>query len=273
MKKISALFLCVFMLLFAVYGAEAADLQTITVSNAREFLEALGSNRIIEMDYTGDYNLSEWEFSDDLKLAEGVRWSGVFDGAELVLSGIENLTISGEGPEGANSHIIVNPRYAFVMKFENCSDIVIEGPMVGHSEGGSCEGGVFSFTDSSRITISYTEMYGCGTEGLTLSNVSGMKVTHSNIYNCTYYIMTVTGGKNIAFEDCMFMHNQEFTLVNVSGTKNMSFSDCYFNDNQGKMFDVQNTTISVSNSSFNRNKTDSPIHGSNNVKFTDCEFN
>ena len=89
------IFLCIFMLLFTVDGTEAADLRTITVSNAREFLEALGSNRIIEMDYTGDYNLSEWEFSDDLKLAEGVRWSGVFDGAELVLSGIKNLTING----------------------------------------------------------------------------------------------------------------------------------------------------------------------------------
>ena len=275
------IFLCIFMLLFTAGGTEAADfrtitganLPTITVSNAKEFLEALGSNRIIDMDYTGDYNLSEWEFSDDLKLAEGVRWSGVFDGAELVLSGIKNLTIKGGGPDGANSQITVNPRYAYVMKFENCSDIVIDGPMVGHSEDGDCEGGVFSFTDSSRITIQYTEMYGSGTEGLTLSNVSDMKVKSSNIYNCTYHIMTVNGGENIAFEDNMFMFNQEFTLVNVSRTKNMSFSNCYFNDNQGEMFDVQNTTISVSNSSFNRNKTDSPIQGNSNVKFTDCEFN
>ena len=253
-------------------AAEAA-VQTIVVSNAREFLEALGSDRIIDMDYTGDYNLSEWEFSDDLKLPEGVRWSGVFDGAELILSGIRNLKIEGGGPDGANSRITVNPRYAFVMKFEYCSDIVINGPSVGHTVGGSCEGGVFGFTDSSRITINYTNMYGCGTEGLTLSNVSDMKVADSVISSCTYYIMTANGGENIAFEDCMFVSNQEFTLVNVTGTRNMSFTNCAFNDNRGEMFDVKDTTVSVSDSSFNRNNTDSPIQGSRNVEFVNCKFN
>ena len=252
-------------------SAEAA-VQTIEVSNAREFLEALGSNRIIEMDYSGDYNLSKWEFSDDLTLPAGVRWEGVFDGAELVLSGINNLTINGGGPDGANSRIIVDPRYAFVMKFENCSDIVINGPWAGHSVGGSCEGGVFGFTDSSRITISYTEMYGCGTEGLTLSNVSDMKVAHSVISNCTYYIMTVTGGANISFENCMFAHNQEYTLVNVSGTRNMSFTDCDFYSNRGEMFNVNSTTVTVSNSLFNRNVTGYPIQDSLNVEFKNCEF-
>ena len=251
--------------------AESA-VQTIVVSNAKEFIEALGSNRIIDMDYSGDYNLSKWEFSDDLELPEGVRWSPVFDGAELVISGINNLTINGGGPDGANSRIIVDPRYAFVMKFEYCSDIVIDGPTAMHSVGGSCEGGVFGFSDSSRITISYTEMYGSGTEGLTLSNVSDMKVKDSVISNCTYYIMTITGGENIAFENCIFAHNQEFTLVNVSGTKNASFTNCAFNNNRGEMFDVKDTTITVSNSSFSRNNTDSPIQHSRNVEFINCEF-
>ena len=251
-----------------------AGVQTINVTDAREFIEALGSNRIIDMDYSGDYNLSRWEFSDDLKLQEGVRWSGVFDGGELVLSGIENLTILGGGPDGANSHIIVDPRYAFVLKFENCRDIVIDGPWARHSEGGSCEGGVFGFTDSSRITIRYTEMYGCGTEGLMLSNVSGMKIENSVISQCTYYIMSAMGGENISFEDCMFTSNEEFTLVNVTGTRNLSFENCWFNDNRGRqMFDVNGTTITVSNSSFNRNITNSPIRGSANVEFINCEFN
>ena len=253
-------------------SSEAA-VQTISVSNAREFIEALGSNRVIEMDYTGDYNLSEWEFSDDLKLPAGVRWSGVFDGAELVVNGVKNLKISGGGPEGAKAYITVNPRYAFVLNFENCSDVVLEDISAEHSEGGYCAGGVFSFTDSSRITVANVRMSGCGTEGLTLSNVSGMKVTDSSIVDCTYFIMTVTGGENIAFDDCMFMDNREFTLVNVSGTRNISFSNCYFNDNQGQMFDVNGTNVSVSNSSFNRNRTGSPIQRSSNVKFTNCEFN
>ena len=85
--------------------------------------------------------------------------------------------------------------------------------------------------------------------------------------------MTVAGGENIAFEDCMFMDNKEFTLVNVSGTRNMSFTSCYFNDNQGQMFEVDGTTVSVTDSSFNRNKAGSAIQDSVNVKFVNCEFN
>ena len=250
--------------------AAGAEVQTIAVSNALEFLKALGSDRIIEMDYTGDYNLSG--LHNAAQLAEGVSWSSVYDGTELVLSGIKNLTIRGGGEEGAKAHIIVDPRYAFVMKFENCSDIVLDEIKAGHSEGGYCEGGVFSFADSSRITLNWVTMYGCGTEGLALSNVSGMKVTDSSIYDCTYYIMSVSEGENIAFNDCMFMDNKQFTLVNVTGTKNMTFTKCAFNDNQGQMFDVRDTTISVSNSSFNRNDTDYPIQDSSNVKFAGCRF-
>ena len=252
--------------------AMSAEVQTIEVSNAREFLEALGSDRIIEMDYTGDYNLSQLN-RNAISLAKGVSWSDVFDGAELVLNGIKNLTIRGGGPEGTRAEIIIDPRYAFVMTFENCSDIVLEEIRAGHSKAGECEGGVFRFTDSSRITINWTSMYGCGTEGLVLSNTSGVKVTDSSIVDCTYYIMTVTGGRNIAFEDCMFMDNKEYTLVNVSGTRDMSFKSCYFNDNQGKMFEIEGTTISVTDSSFNRNKNTPAIQDSVNVKFVNCEFN
>jgi len=255
-----------------VTKTRTANANTIKVSNAKEFVEALGSNRAIEMDCYGDYNLSEISHNG-LKLQEGIWWSSVFDGIELVVSEIENLTISGNGPEGARAEIIVNPRYAFVMKFEDCSNIVLEEISAGHSEGGECEGGVFSFTDSSQIAMNRVRMYGCGTEGLTLSNVSGMEVTDSGIYNCTDSIMTVTGGENISFEDCMFSDNGGYTLVNVSGTGNMSFMNCYFNDNRGQMFGVNNTTIFVLHSSFNRNNTDYPIDSSRNVKFTNSVFN
>jgi hypothetical protein len=33
------------------------EVKTRTASNSREFLKTLGSNRLIEMDYTGEYNI------------------------------------------------------------------------------------------------------------------------------------------------------------------------------------------------------------------------
>ncbi|MCL2029152.1 MAG: right-handed parallel beta-helix repeat-containing protein [Deltaproteobacteria bacterium] len=277
----------------AVLCAAADANVTIRVSDSREFLEALGSDRVIEM-APGIYNLSEWDpilnnqpeqappypklgRDGAPKLANGVSWSEVFDGGELVLDGIKNLTIRGPwaadyddslGREG----IVVDPRYAFVLKFVNCSDIVIEGLIAAHSEGGFCDGGVFGFENSSRITITGTQMFGSGTYGLELRDVSDMKVAESQIYECTYGIMTVRGGENISFERCTFATNREYTLVGVSGTKNMSFSNCGFFGNSGNMFGVQDTTISVSNTAFAANETEFPIQDSPNVSFSDCEF-
>jgi hypothetical protein len=266
------------------------QVQTIEVSNGREFLEALGSNRIIIMDYNGDYNLSRWDpilnsMSEQAppypnltnegnpKLVAGVSWSDdPYDGGELVLRGIKNLTIKSALSDGDNAEIIVDPRYAFVMKFLNCSDIVISSVKAGHSEGGYCSGGVFSFENSSRININYTYMYGCGTVGLELRNVDNMKVESSQIYECTESIMMVEGGENIVFDYCAFRDNAGG--VSVRGTANLSFTNSSFfrNKTMPVMFAVNGAAISVSDSSFNDNSVEFPIEDSRNVTFTNCKF-
>ena len=250
---------------------------SIKVTNAVEFLEALGSNRTIEM-APGKYNLSEWDpflrnvDSQKPKLREGVTWEEQFDGGELTLTGIKNLTIRGSGTPGS-AQIIIDPRYSFVLSFEECANIVIHGLSVGHSEGGYCAGGVFQFSLSSQITISKTGMYGCGTEGLLLSGVSDMKVTDSQIYKCTYDIMTVSGGSNIAFEQCAFTDNEQYTLINVNKTRNMSFSNCQFSNNRGgAMFNVDDTTVSVSHSTFSNNNVEDGVTNTYNVDFKSCTF-
>jgi hypothetical protein len=248
---------------------------TIKVSNAREFLEALGSDRVIEM-APGVYVLSDWDPYYDGKegtasLPSDVRWDGETDGGELRLNGISKLTIRGSDRE--NVRIVVHPRYSYVLKFENCEDIAIENLQAGHSEGGFCSGGVFAFADSSRISITGVGMYGCGTEGLGLYGVSDMTVTDSSIFECTYAIMTVSGGSNIAFEKCVFRDNKEYWLVNVDRTRNISFADCDFTGNQGRsMFEVSEAAVFVSGTTFSGNDTESPIQGSENVEFTNCVF-
>jgi hypothetical protein len=160
-----------------------------------------------------------------------------------------------------------------VLSFENCTDITIEGLSAGHSEGGYCSGGVFGFDNSSQITITNTGMYGCGTEGLVLRNVNGMNVTDSRIYECTYDIMSVEGGQNISFGNCVFDDNREFTMITVQETENMSFTNCQFNNNRGNaMFAVDGRTVSIHHSTFRNNKIDADIASSANVEFINCTF-
>jgi hypothetical protein len=281
----------------AAIGAQSAEMPS--ASNAREFLEALGSNRIIEL--TGDkYYLSEWDPYDEKdpfdekpkrsrnrtggapRLANGVSWSDdVHDGGEIVLNGIKNMTIRravyGDrgGAAGANPEIIVDPRYAYVFKFINCENITIENVTMGHSAGGYCVGGVLRFESSSRINITGTNMYGSGTIGLELADVTDMKVANSSIYECTDQIMSVMGGRNISFENSVFRNNQPSiysNLISVGGTQNLSFSNCEFKDNVGKMFTVANQKISVSRSKFSGNTDNKAIANSSNVSFADCVF-
>ncbi len=230
--------------------------EKITVSTAAEFLNALGSDRRIILK-EGVYNLTA--AASQYKSNEQFYWNEVFDGSELCLKGIKNLTIEGAGADP--SEIIVEPRYAFVLSFLESSNITIDNIKAGHTEGGYCVGGVFSFENSSSIGISGAYMYGCGTTGLSLNNVTGMSVTNSSIYECTYNIMSVMNSKNISFDKCLFRDNAEYDLINIYDTSDMSFSRCEFRGNragdagtewaQYPFFSVKGSqNISVSNSKF-----------------------
>jgi uncharacterized protein (TIGR02145 family) len=266
----------------------------VTVSSAREFREALGSDRIIELK-PGTYNISKCDEDEvdsegaPLAYDNGVSWSEEFDGYELTLTGISNLTIRGAGDAAGVSRpqLVVDPGCGCVRKLCGGGDIVIDGIKAGHTEGGSCAGGVFGFDGTTQITINNTAMYGSGTEGLTLTTVVGMRVTNSRIYECTYYILTIIDGGDIAFENCKFDGNGEYSMINVSGARNVSFADCEFSGNMVErghsMFSVLNnhTLVSVSSCVFSGNRIEGGYVGSANrsvplsvgsVSFSDCKF-
>ena len=272
--------------LMAPGGAPAEDVE-ITVANAKEFLAALGSDRTIIM-AAGGFHLSGWDpeveypsqsITDDLgyldenkmiKLREGITWEGSFDGGELNLTGVRNLTIIGD--EDGGTAITVDPRYAFVMKFVNSSNIVLKNLTAGHTEGGYCEGGVYGFDNCSDITISGNAMYGCGTMGLELNHVRGMTVEDSVIYECTYHIMDIRNSQDIIFNKSVFRDNMEFTMVNLDKVEGVSFHFCHFIDNTGQMFNVSNSKkVVVADTKFSSN-TDDNIPSSRGVTFQDCLF-
>lgn len=205
---------------------EVKEQKEVTVSTAEELVKELGSNKKILLK-PGIYNLSK------LKQTYGenkqVYWQKVFDGNELVVMNINNLTIEGIGEEP--SQIIVEPRYAYVLSFINADDVKIKNIKAGHTEEGSCVGGVYSFKDSTSIDISKSELYGCGTEGLNIEGVEKLKFVDSKIYDCTYYIMTVKDCKDIEFTNSSFTENREFDLVNIENSSNILFNKCNFKDN------------------------------------------
>ena len=245
-----------------------ASRKEIRVSTTDEFIKTIGSNKTIKL-APGTYNLTQSKLAN---LPKGLSWEEVFDGKQLNLNGIKNLTIEGSGSKP--SELIVEPRYAFVLNFTDSANIKISNIKAGHSPGGYCSGGVFAFSSCKNINIDNTHMYGCGTEGLNLESVNNMTVSYSSIYQCTYQIMTVINSANINFKNCKFYDNKEFSLINLNKSKNIIMDACYFTDNHSSetFFGLgKNTNVVVKNSHFVNNQTKS-LDASNSITFENCNF-
>jgi len=167
-------------------GKAPVEATEVVVASAEEFIKAIGPNRKIILK-PGEYNLSQLPKGNTNN--EYVTWEEVYDGHELVIRNISNLTIVGS--EKGTTEIIVEPRYANVLNFINAENINVSNITIGHTPQGECAGGVFYFENSANIEISNSNLYGCGTEGLKLFGVTNLKLIDSKIYECSNGIMFV----------------------------------------------------------------------------------
>ncbi|WP_010248958.1 stalk domain-containing protein [Acetivibrio cellulolyticus] len=205
------------------------NMEVVNVDNAVDFINAIDSNREIILDTEAVYNitdaLNEGAGSEKACLVEG------YDGPELVISDVENLIIRSESSELAN--ILVSPSYVDVLNFEDSNNIIIDGINAGHGpEKGYCTGGVFSFAGCKNIYINNSVLFGCGTEGIELSNVDSFVFNNSVIEDCSSDIMTIASSCNILFQNSKFRYTGIFDLINISSSRNILFSLCEISNNE-----------------------------------------
>ena len=205
---------------------EQAIHKNISVSNAEEFINAIGSNRIIEVS-PGDYLLSA--IPD--RYMDHIRWDPEFDGKTITIRNVENLVI--KGSDRSTTQLLVNPRYVFVLNFENCKQITLQGLTLGHSpEKGVCTSGVIGANNCQDFSIDNCDLFGCGTEGLTLENVQSLSFNNSIIRECSYGIMSIKGCKNLLFNKSIFTKNEQYYGINISDTNKAVFNACNFSNNK-----------------------------------------
>lgn len=170
----------------------------VHVSTVDEFLKALAPDTEIILDA---------EFYD-LSTATGYgtqsgtyyRWEEVFDGVQLTIQNLSNLTIRAEGDDVKAHTVSARPRYAHVINFENCSNIMVEGFTAGHTfEPGSCAGGVIGFNNCEDVLVNNCGLYGCGVVGIWGANTKGVQVTNSDIYECSWGGVYMMFCKDVTF--------------------------------------------------------------------------
>lgn len=228
----------------------------IEVTNVIELISEIDSNKTIHLK-EGDYLVSNLSLAEN----ENVSYSPVFDGEELIIKNIKNLTITGD--DKIKTQILAQPRYANVFTFKNCENITINNVTIGHTEElGYCSGGVISSLNSKEIYINNSILFGCGTYGLILSNTENLEFKNSVIKECSYGIMQINNSTNIKFNKSEFYNNGCFNLISAYNNANISFDYCKIYDN---FTNYDNILFYASvDSQININNTD--IHD-NSVKF------
>ncbi len=215
---------------------DRSNMKVVVVNDAWEFINAIGSNReiILKSEAVYDITLAVYDITSALNEDidnEKVYYRMVNGGPELVISNVENLIIRSESSKLAN--LMASPTYSYVLNFEDSRNIVIEGVNAGHGpEKGECRGGVFSFERCSNVYINNSILYGCGTEGISLSNVENFTFDNSIIEDCTYHLMTVKESKDVVFNNSKFRNTGVYDLINISDSKNVLFNSCEISDNE-----------------------------------------
>ena len=170
------------------------------VTTADEFLAAIGSNSVIYVDAP----LIDLSTAGNYGGAGGVNyyWMEVYDGPCLVIQGVRNLKIIGQGKDITT--LQATPRYADVLRFDSCSGIGISDLTAGHlrEAPGSCAGDVFEFTGCRDVEIANCGLFGCGVNGIGASDSSDFIIRDTEIYECSEYGANLWNCSHFLFQNC-----------------------------------------------------------------------
>lgn len=175
--------------------------KTVKVRNMDEFLEALDSDTEIIL-IGREYNISD---ASDYGTTGGkyYHWEDIYDGPQLVIKGITNLTIHANDRNFCT--ISAEPRYANVLQFENCYNVTLHGFTAGHTkEPGQCVGGVLRFVNCKDCLVDECGLFGCGTLGVDAQTCTNLQVINTNIYECSYGGIEANGCDRLTIAGCDF---------------------------------------------------------------------
>ena len=167
-----------------------AGKRIVHVSNMEQMIENIAPDTQILL-APGRYNLNDT--LTELYAREGGHFNEshefvyideAYDGLELVITGVSGLSIASESGSVADTEIVTDPRYANVLRFENCLDIGIMSLTMGHSNTGDCAGDVLHFIQCSDIVLSGLDLYGCGVYGIGTSECARLACFDSTIRDC-----------------------------------------------------------------------------------------
>lgn len=197
--------------------AQDPKIQTFEVKNIEQFLEAIGSDRVIKL-APGEYDLGKFSFESD-----NVKPNIFMDQQGLSIANVRNLKIIGP------AHLYTGSPYIPVIQLENVHGISLVDLKIGHyPESGYCEGAVIRINHANYFTCEKCDLYGSGTMGIEGTFAHRVVLKSSIIRDCNYSILSLTNCFDCGVYDCVMKDNKEFDMVVYEGTNRLTISGTKF---------------------------------------------
>ena len=206
MKRMLYVFLCLALLLLAgcgaevVQSAEATAPSAVTVGSVDALLAALAPGAEIVLE-PGTYFLSDASDYGEETDSPYYSWVDAYDGYELKLTGLQDVTLRGSGM--GETVLSAAPRHANVLTLQNCTRIRLQDFTAGHTEApGECSGGVLAVLGCMDVDMTALGLYGCGTIGLNARLSTNIRLSDSDIYDCSSSGIIAEDTQGLAVENC-----------------------------------------------------------------------
>ena len=184
----------------AVDGIPVQDGTEYHVTSVDEFLTCIGSDTTIYLD--GElFDLSTASNYGGYG-GEHYYWVDIFDGPGLVITGVQNLRLIGQGKDETRVEAV--PRYADVLRFESCGNVTVAALTAGHTKGepGSCSGDVLAFSLCRDVHVVDCGLFGCGVFGVRADNCARGEILRTEIYECSMGAACILRTDGFVFTDC-----------------------------------------------------------------------
>ncbi len=196
--------------------------KVIRVNSIKEFTNALGSNRKIEI-AAAEINISHMdEFMTDMF---------GYDGYEFSISDVSNLIIAGANNEPTK--VLSEEGYSNVIAFDNSNKIALVNLSIGHTDpSDECGAAVLSFYTCKDVFIKDCDLFGSGSMGFVLGEVTNFEFNNSIIRDCSVGILNADASSNLTFEESEFRNNEGYDQISFYDTDNVTFTNCGIYENR-----------------------------------------
>ncbi len=197
----------------------------VKVSSAEEFSKNLKCDTFIEFE-VGKYNVLEGvEDSNYISRTE------VHDGYELMIRNLNHIYVNGNGAE-----LYTEARYAQVLHFKDCENIIIDNLILGHSpQEAECCGSVLKFENCHNVQLRNLKLFGCGVYGIEFFH-GNVNIQKCRIYSCSGGAVLLENVECLVFDlevfDCIDIFDSLITAING----NLILSNVKIHNNTTKKF-------------------------------------